>query len=173
MRETPHEQPVGDPAVPADGIDRRSFLKHAGIAVGALAVIELGGVGFAYLQPRVAEGDFGSVITAGTVDDFPPGSVTHIANGRFYLTRLDDGGFIALHQRCTHLGCSVPWDQSAQQFICPCHNSQFDDVGSVLNPPAPRPLDRFAVTIESGMVKVDTGSAIARDAFDPAQVVYA
>lgn len=167
-----NDQPIDNPTGQDNGIDRRSFLKYAGIAVGALAVIELGGVGFAYLQPRVAEGDFGSVINASTVDGFPPGSVTQIINGRFYLTQFDDGGFLALHQRCTHLGCTVPWNQSEQLFVCPCHNSQFDDAGTVLNPPAPRPLDRFAVAIEAGMVKVDTGSAIARDSFDTSQVVY-
>lgn len=168
-----NEQPVNTPTGAGGDMDRRSFLKYAGIAVGALVAVELGGIGFAYLQPRVAEGDFGSVITAGAVDDFPPGTVTHIVNGRFYLTRLDDGGFLALYQRCTHLGCTVPWNRDEQEFVCPCHNSRFDDSGTVLNPPAPRPLDRFAVTIENGMVKVDTGSAISRDGFDESQVVYA
>jgi len=168
-----NEQPIDITHSDEPSVDRRSFLKIAGIAVGALTVAELGGIGLAYLHPRTAEGDFGSVITAGAVDDFPPGSVTHITNGRFYLTRFDDGGFLALHQRCTHLGCTVPWDQATEQFVCPCHNSQFDDAGSVLNPPAPRPLDRFAVTIDAGMVMVDTSSAIARDDFDVSQVVYA
>jgi cytochrome b6-f complex iron-sulfur subunit len=168
-----NEQPVENPTTADQGVTRRSFLKYAGLAVGALAAVELGGIGFAYLQPRVAEGDFGSVITAGAVDDFPPGTVTQIINGRFYLTRLDDGGFLALYQRCTHLGCTVPWNRDEQQFVCPCHSSRIDDTGTVLNPPAPRPLDRFAVTIEDGMVKVDTGTAISRDGFAPDQVVYA
>ncbi|MEN8039945.1 MAG: Rieske 2Fe-2S domain-containing protein [Actinomycetota bacterium] len=154
-------------------IDRRSFLKYSGIAVGALAVAEIGTIGFRYAQPRVAEGDFGGVIAVGAVDDFPTGSITHIPNGRFYIARLDDGGFLALHQRCTHLGCTVPWDQAAGQFICPCHNSQFDDTGDVLNPPAPRPLDLFSVSIEGDIVSVDTGTTISRDDFDPSQAVYA
>ena len=82
--------------------------------------------------------------------------MTHISNGRFYLARLEDGGFLALYQRCTHLGCNVPWDQAAGAFICPCHSSQFSAEGDVLNAPAPRPLDLFAVTIEDGEVLVDT-----------------
>ncbi|MEN8234819.1 MAG: Rieske 2Fe-2S domain-containing protein [Actinomycetota bacterium] len=168
-----NEQPIEITPEDEPAIDRRSFLKYAGIAIGALAAVELGAIGFGYAQPRLAEGDFGSVITAGAVDDFPPGSVTHITNGRFYLTRLEDGGFLALHQRCTHLGCTVPWDQAANQFICPCHNSQFDDTGEVLNPPAPRPLDLFPVSIEDGSVMVDTGTKISRDDFDPSQAVYA
>lgn len=154
-------------------LNRRNFLKIAWGTIGGLVALEIGGVSLAYMQPRLAEGEFGSLITAGEVDVFPSGSVTHISNGRFYLARLEDGGFLTLYQRCTHLGCSVPWDQAEGKFICPCHNSQFTNDGNVLNPPAPRPLDLFAVTIEDGMVKVDTSTPITRKDFDPSQVVYA
>jgi cytochrome b6-f complex iron-sulfur subunit len=151
---------------------RRDFLKIAWAFFGGLAALETAGVFMAYLQPRLAEGEFGSVITAGIVDDFPPNSVTHITNGRFYIVRLGDGGFMAVYHRCTHLGCTVPWDPTAQKFICPCHNSQFDQQGTVENPPAPRPLDLFAVSIENGEVKVDTGDLRQRQTFEAAQVVY-
>jgi cytochrome b6-f complex iron-sulfur subunit len=152
---------------------RRNFLSMVWLGLGGLATMEMGGLTLAYVQPRLAEGEFGSVINVGMVDEFPPNTVTHIPNGRFYLTRLEDGGFLAIYQRCTHLGCNVPWDQVEGKFVCPCHNSQFTVVGDVLNPPAPRPLDLFAVTIEDGMITVDTGNLIERDRFDPAQVVYA
>lgn len=154
-------------------LNRRSFLKIAWGTIGGLVALEVGGVSLAYMQPRLTEGEFGSLITAGEVDVFPPGSVTHIPNGRFYLARLEDGGFLALYQRCTHLGCSVPWDQAEGKFICPCHNSQFTADGNVLNPPAPRPLDLFAVIIENGAIKVDTSTPITRKDFDASQVVYA
>jgi len=153
--------------------NRRDFLKLAWGTLGGLAALEIGGITLAYMQPRLAEGEFGSLITAGAVDDFPPGSVTPIVNGRFYLSRLEDGGFLALYQRCTHLGCSVPWNQAEGRFICPCHNSQFTVEGDVLNPPAPRPLDIFPILIEDGLVKVDTSKPIVRDQFDPSQVTYA
>ena len=106
------------------------------------------------------------------VDDFPANSVTHIPNGRFYIVRIGDGGFLAVYHRCTHLGCTVPWDATSQKFVCPCHNSQFDQQGTVQNPPAPRPLDLFALTIENGEVKVDTGDIIQRQTYDMAQVIY-
>ncbi|MFM8321327.1 MAG: ubiquinol-cytochrome c reductase iron-sulfur subunit [Chloroflexota bacterium] len=153
-------------------VNRRDFIKLGWLALGGVVSLEMGGITLAYLQPRLAPGEFGGLITAGKVDDFPPGSVTHIGNGRFYLSRLADGGFLALYQRCTHLGCSVPWDQAAGKFICPCHSSQFDVQGAVLNAPAPRPLDLFSITIENGQVQVDTRAPITRQAVTPAQVVY-
>jgi cytochrome b6-f complex iron-sulfur subunit len=155
-----------------NNLSRRDFLKVAWSLFGGVALLETAGVFIAYLQPRLAEGEFGSLITTGLVDEFPPNSVTHITNGRFYIVRLGDGGFMAIYHRCTHLGCTVPWDQTAQKFICPCHNSQFDRQGMVENPPAPRSLDLFPVTIENGEVKVDTGTIVQRQTYETAQVVY-
>jgi len=157
---------------PSPNLSRRDFLKIAWVILGGVTALETAGVFLAYLQPRLVEGEFGSIITAGLVDDFPPNSVTHIPSGRFYVVRIGDGGFIAVYHRCTHLGCTVPWDSTAQKFICPCHNSQFDQQGTVENPPAPRPLDLFALTIKDGEVKVDTGNLIQRQSYDMAQVVY-
>ena len=155
-----------------NNLSRRDFLKVAWMFLGGVAALETAGVFISYLQPRLAEGEFGSIIIPGKVDDFPPNSVTHIPNGRFYVVRTNDGGFLAVYHRCTHLGCTVPWDQTAQKFVCPCHNSQFNREGVVENPPAPRPLDLFALTIEDGELKVDTGNIIQRQTFETAQVVY-
>lgn len=153
-------------------VSRRNFIGMIWAGLGGIAALEIGVILLAYMKPRLAEGDFGSILTVGPINDFPPGSVTPVTNGRFYLSRLGDGGFMAIYQRCTHLGCSVPFMQTEGKFICPCHNSQFDATGEILNPPAPRPLDIFPVLIEDGIVKVDTGKIISRNQFDPSQVVY-
>jgi cytochrome b6-f complex iron-sulfur subunit len=161
---------MSDPSTP--NLSRRDFLKLAWAFFGGLAALEVAGIAIAYLQPRLAEGEFGSIINAGTVDAFPLNSVTHITNGRFYIVRLGDGGFLAVYHRCTHLGCTVPWDANQQKFVCPCHSSEFDMQGTVKNPPAPRPLDLFTVSIVDGNVQVDTGTPIQRQTYENAQVVY-
>jgi cytochrome b6-f complex iron-sulfur subunit len=48
----------------------------------------------------------------------------------------------------------------------------FDISGAVLQSPAPRPLDMFAVMIENGIVKVDTNKKTKRSVFEPSQAVY-
>jgi cytochrome b6-f complex iron-sulfur subunit len=92
---------------------------------------------------------------AGALTDFPIGSVTKITEGRFYLSRLPEG-MIALHWQCTHLGCTVPWVPGEDQFVCPCHGSQFDQSGRNLSGPAPRPLDYMPLEIHDGQVIVNT-----------------
>ena len=78
-----------------------------------------------------------------------------------------------MSRQCTHLGCTVPWDDEQKKFICPCHASAFDITGDVLSAPATRALDLFTVDIENNMVRVDTGKRIKRSQFRPEQVVYA
>jgi cytochrome b6-f complex iron-sulfur subunit len=155
-------------------VSRRESLGIAGRIVGLVVLAECVGVVALFLWPRKAkarEGGYGGVITAGPVDNFAPGQVTPFAKGQFYLVRLADGGFLALSRKCTHLGCTVPWDDGTKHFACPCHASSFDERGVVLSPPAPRPLDRYPVRIENGIVKVDTSTPILREAFDDSQVV--
>lgn len=154
-------------------VSRRDFLKVAWGVAGAVALAEVGGVAYQFLSPRVVEGEFGGIFTAGAVESFPAGSVTPFPSGRFYLVREDDGGIVALYRKCTHLGCAVPWEPAQGRFVCPCHASAFERDGEVVNAPAPRPLDRFEVTIVDGIVMVDTGQPIQRDHVSDADFIYA
>lgn len=70
------------------------------------------------------------------------------------------GGIVALHQKCPHLGCRVPRCKSSQWFECPCHGSKYNRVGEKKAGPAPRGLDRFPVVIAAGKVTVDTGQIV-------------
>jgi cytochrome b6-f complex iron-sulfur subunit len=156
------------------GQTRREFLGKAWKWLGVLAAAEFAVVLGAYLWPKKGTGEeeAGAVVDAGPVAEFTPSSVTAFPQGRFYLVRLADGGFLALSSKCSHLGCTVPWNEQSKTFPCPCHASVFDMTGDVKSPPAPRPLDLLALTIEGGVVKVDTGKRIQRQKFEPLQVVY-
>ena len=162
------------PAPAAQQPTRREVLGRARRVLAWIVGAECLGTAAIFLWPRKAppaEGGYGGVVTAGPVDNFTPGQVTAFAKGQFYLSRLADGGFLALSRKCSHLGCTVPWDDKARRFLCPCHASAFDERGLVLSPPAPRPLDLYAVTVQNGIVKVDTSTPLVRDGFDASQVV--
>ena len=153
-------------------LHRRSFLNRCWAFFGIVAAAEFGWLGLSFLNSRKERNrpDLTErIITAGPVDRFLPETVTAIPNGQFYLACLADGSFLALSRICTHLGCSVPWNEEKKQFICPCHGSTFNLTGEVLTAPAPRPLDTFPVRIENGIIKVDISVAQKRDHFDPTQ----
>lgn len=154
-------------------LSRQRFLKLGIGALGALAALELGGGGLLYLQSRPASGKWGGVIRAGDVDDFPPGSVTEFPEGRFYLIRVTEGGFLAVYNRCPHLGCPVNWNAVTNKFICPCHASHFNYLGDFESAPVPRALDLFGVRIEAGQVLVDTAQLRRRTQFSPDQLTPA
>ena len=143
--------------------------------MGGIALAEFIAVALAFLRPHKLKArgkDADSIITAGAVERFAPHSVTAFVRGKFYLARLEDGGFLALSRKCTHLGCSVPWVEKEMKFACPCHGSAFDITGNVIEAPAPRPLDIYPITIENKMIKVDTSKPIKRSLFRVKQVVY-
>lgn len=159
-----------------DSINRRSFLKRAWLWLGVIAGAEVLAVTFNLFVPgkrKKAALASSQIKTVGFIENITPGSVTPFKNGQFYLVRMKDGGLLALSLVCTHLGCSIGFDSSKDQFVCPCHSSVFDKKGNVLNPPAPRALDTFRVFVEQGQIKVDTSKKIKRNKFTPRDLFYA
>jgi cytochrome b6-f complex iron-sulfur subunit len=132
-----------------------------------------------YFWPR-RTGSFGTRIGTGKPDDYVVGDVRYFVAGRFYLARLEEG-FIALYQKCPHLGCAVPWKPAEERlhegellrglFVCPCHGSTYLRNGQVIKGPAPRSLDYMPVRLEQGRLVVDTGRIVRRERWDPSQAL--
>ena len=157
-------------------ISRRAFLNKLWLVLGTVAFAELIAMVVTFFRPRkpgTATEDLGAIIVAGSVDNFAPGTVTAFVRGKFYLARLEDGGFLAMSRSCTHLSCTVPWVSDENKFVCPCHSSAFDIAGQVVSPPAPRALDLHDIKIENNVVKVDTSKLRKRSEFSAIQVTYA
>jgi cytochrome b6-f complex iron-sulfur subunit len=159
-------------ALEDQGVSRRGFLKIGVGALGVLAALEVGGAGVIFLQSRGGKGDYGGVVEVGLAESFPLGSVTEFPRAGFFLVRTQEGGFLAIHRRCPHLGCTVDWEPDEDRFYCPCHGSSFDSYGNYDGPPVPRALDIFSVTIEDGFIKVDTSQVQTRENFSPDQLAY-
>ncbi|MBU0717557.1 MAG: ubiquinol-cytochrome c reductase iron-sulfur subunit [Planctomycetes bacterium] len=70
----------------------------------------------------------------------------------------DPHSIAALSTTCTHLGCIPNWLPREGRFKCPCHGSGFDQTGINFEGPAPRPLERFRIYVEGGVVIVDKGT---------------
>lgn len=78
---------------------------------------------------------------------------------RLWIVRRQNQLFV-IEAKCTHLGCTPNWLASEGKFKCPCHGSGFNSDGVNIEGPAPRPLQRFKVSIaEDGQILVDKSVA--------------
>ena len=65
-------------------------------------------------------------------------------------------GIYALSTVCTHLGCTPNWLSAENKFKCPCHGSGFYKTGINFEGPAPRPLERYRISLaEDGQILID------------------
>ena len=59
---------------------------------------------------------------------------------------------LVLSATCSHLGCTVAWDESRGEFVCPCHGGRFGPDGKVLGGPPPADLTRIPAELRGGDV---------------------
>ncbi|MGQ3686195.1 MAG: QcrA and Rieske domain-containing protein [Candidatus Loosdrechtia sp.] len=77
---------------------------------------------------------------------------------RIWIVREPDKIYV-IEAKCTHLGCTPNWLASEGKFKCPCHGSGFTPEGINIEGPAPRPLERFKITLaDDGQMIVDQGT---------------
>ena len=57
--------------------------------------------------------------------------------------RFEEDEYSALYLECTHQGCEVT--PQGEVLHCPCHGSEFSNIGKVLQSPAETPLKTFEV----------------------------
>ncbi len=136
-------------------LSRREILQRTWLLGGAMLAVDAGWTTWDALAPS-AGGAGGRLLTLGSSDRFAEGSATYILEGRFYVTRAK-GKLFAVSQKCTHLGCRVPFCEQSGRFECPCHGSVFNLAGEWISGPAPRGMDGYAVEESADGVKVDLG----------------
>jgi cytochrome b6-f complex iron-sulfur subunit len=169
------------------GVTRRQFLNRAYVAAVLVGLANFALASLDYLWPRAVEGAGGKNVI-GDAERLRqqlehsrtpiPYSGGNIPAPGFYLmtyegepaaankipayvaTNVAATGFVAMYRRCVHLGCTVPFCNTSEWLECPCHGSKYSINGEYRAGPAPRSLDRFAVTIVGGKVVVDTSTII-------------
>jgi cytochrome b6-f complex iron-sulfur subunit len=105
-----------------------------------------------------------TVFSVGYPTDFNEGVDTKFQQDyRVWVVRSGERLFV-IYARCTHLGCTPDWKQSEDKFKCPCHGSGYDREGVNFEGPAPRPMDRAHVELDStGQIIVDTARLYVKD----------
>jgi menaquinol-cytochrome c reductase iron-sulfur subunit len=149
-------------------VSRRRFLEWITVAAGSLAaaIVAVPVLGFT-LAPVFRR--FHGVWTGvGPAQQFAVGDTVEVTvpnpgarawagpTGKTgaWLRRVSEEEFTAYSVDCTHLGCPVRWEPSAQLFLCPCHGGVYYADGRVAGGPPPRPLVPYPVRVRSGQVEV-------------------
>jgi cytochrome b6-f complex iron-sulfur subunit len=98
--------------------------------------------------PRVAEAAV-SEVAAGKVQDLKPnsGKIIKFGSKPALLIRVNETEWKAFSAVCSHLNCTVQYQESSRQIWCACHNGMYDMSGRVVSGPPPKPLDEFAVFV--------------------------
>ncbi|MGQ0803238.1 MAG: ubiquinol-cytochrome c reductase iron-sulfur subunit [Actinomycetota bacterium] len=172
--------------VPVDeeelGVTRRQFFNR-GILTGlGLSISSFGVASLAFLWPTKS-GGLGQKIPVGSLaqikEAFDKKIPYYNATAKTYIVAypkedLDkakkvyppnivkgmEQGYVALSQKCPHLGCRVPWCITSQWFECPCHGSKYNRVGEKRGGPAPRGMDRWPLEVSGGGIEVDTAGTV-------------
>jgi len=98
--------------------------------------------------PTVPEASTNEV-SAGKVQSLKPnsGKIVKFGSRPALLIRVSDTEWRAYSAICTHLNCTVQFQDSTRQIWCACHNGFYDLNGKVVSGPPPRPLEEYAVHI--------------------------
>ena len=137
-------------------VSRRGFVLGAAWGVFALGGAAMLGAMTRFFFPNVLY-EPPQEFKVGFPSEFPVDQVDE----RFKASRgvwivRESTGFYVLSTVCTHLGCTPNWLAAEEKFKCPCHGSGFIKSGINVEGPAPRPLERYKITLaEDGQLLID------------------
>ncbi len=142
--------------------NRREFLGSAALATGWVAFgagvgISVGPAFGRFMMPNVLE-EPDPRVRVGKLQrylEMQPGDVNEDYKPQGIWMIREEERIAALNIICTHLGCIPNWLPNDRKFKCPCHGSGYKPTGINFEGPTPRPLERFRVFVEDGIVVVD------------------
>ena len=95
-------------------------------------------------------------VAAGKLQDLKPnsGKIVKFGSRPVLLVRISETEWRAFSAICTHLNCTVQFQNSSRQIWCACHNGFYDLNGKVVSGPPPKPLEEMVVHIRGDEVVI-------------------
>lgn len=137
----------------SEKISRRTFIKLSAIGLAA-GTAGITGLDIAKLAANSKPGSYyifdGDVVVKLTDEKNAAlanvgGSV--LINDETILIRTSQTQFSSVNLVCTHKGCTV--EVSMGKLVCPCHGSEFDFTGAVLEGPAKKNLKTYTTVYDA------------------------
>ncbi len=138
-------------------LTRRTFiLAGAGVAAGACYAAAMGYPVYRYLadpSERAQSAVAVKEVFLKDADKLPVGTAMMFKFGvkPALLIRHAENEWTALTAVCTHLACTVQYDQNKKHIFCACHGGVYDaKTGANVSGPPPKPLAKFQVAPAQG-----------------------
>jgi len=141
---------------PMSKLSRRNFINYfLGGSLGGTIIAFFYPVIRFIIPPKQTEVAVNKV-EATKVGELAPNSfkIFKFGNSPGILINTPAGELRAFTAICTHLACTVRYDNETETIHCPCHNGRFDLAGNVLSGPPPVPLEAYDVQITEGNIFV-------------------
>ena len=148
-----------------DAIERRHFLRAAGMAFASIGVLGL--------RSRPAE-----AMTVGEISRLPARAGDSHEEKRYAIPAADgvaidkDGNVIialaagkiyAFSLSCPHQNTALRWNADDKQFTCPKHKSHYKPDGAFIEGRATRDMDRLAIRKDGQALVVDIDTLYQQD----------
>jgi len=147
---------VHEKTLPEDFSRRRWVSWLLGTSLGAALV------SFAYpvlqylIPPRVLEPSLSEFELDVKASDIHPdtGRIVPVGGKPVLLFRTSGGELKALTAICTHLACTVQYRPDRSDIWCACHNGVYNQTGTNVSGPPPRPLTPLEVNVRGDKITV-------------------
>jgi cytochrome b6-f complex iron-sulfur subunit len=98
--------------------------------------------------------------SGGKTQDLKPnsGKIVKFGSRPVLLVRMADTEWRAFSAVCSHLNCTVQYDDKRREIWCACHNGLYDLNGKVVSGPPPAPLEEYAVKVRGEDVVISRRS---------------
>jgi len=119
-------------------------------------------ISFAYpvlryiIPPKVLEPSLSEFELDVKASDIHPntGRIVPVGGKPVLLFRNSAGELKALTAICTHLACTVQYRPDRSDIWCACHNGVYNQTGTNVSGPPPRPLTALEVNVRGDKVTV-------------------
>jgi nitrite reductase/ring-hydroxylating ferredoxin subunit/uncharacterized membrane protein len=146
---------------------RRRGSRTSGVLLGGLGFSVMGAGAYlgGHMTLGQGVGPNQTVFDPGSTEWLPAADASQLQQGRPTRVVVDETPVLllrdgeltyAIHDRCSHRGCSLSdGELDGEEIVCPCHGSRFDRRdGSVKHGPATAPQPAFQVRDRDGVIEI-------------------
>lgn len=145
-------------------MERRQFLRAAGLALASLGILGLDARAAGAMPDRALTALAGG---AGVRNDrrypVPGEDGVSIDKDNSVIIARANGKIYAFSLGCPHQNTALRWDVDDHQFVCPKHKSHYRDDGTFINGRATRDMDRLPIRREGAELVVDVDTVYQQD----------